>query len=68
MRSTFACCGTDAGAPFKRSMIVAFVVCFVFSMQATPEQLGWLILTEMFPLKIRSFAIGADARDLWVVG
>ncbi|MFB7757884.1 MFS transporter [Streptomyces sp. NPDC056121] len=47
---------------------MAFVVCFVFSMQATLEPLGWLILTEMFPLKIRSFAIGADARDLWVVG
>jgi len=43
-----------------------FVVLFVFSMQATIGPLVWLILSEMFPLKIRSMAIGISIFVLWM--
>ncbi|WP_372352311.1 sugar porter family MFS transporter [Streptomyces sp. KL116D] len=53
-------------AAFKPYMIMVFVVCFVFSMQATLGPLGWLILAEIFPLKIRSFAMGVCVFVLWL--
>ncbi|MFJ8951386.1 sugar porter family MFS transporter [Streptomyces sp. NPDC102381] len=53
-------------AAFKPYLIMAFVVCFVFSMQATLGPLGWLILAEIFPLKIRSFAMGVCVFVLWL--
>jgi major inositol transporter-like SP family MFS transporter len=41
-------------------------VLFVFSMQATIGPLVWLMLSEIFPLKIRSFAIGVCIFALWI--
>ncbi|MFI0778929.1 sugar porter family MFS transporter [Streptomyces sp. NPDC021212] len=54
----------DGGA--KAWFILVFVVLFVFSMQATIGPLVWLILSEMFPLKIRSMAIGISIFVLWM--
>ncbi|MGH3088361.1 MAG: sugar porter family MFS transporter [Rubrobacteraceae bacterium] len=53
-------------AAFKPYMIMIFVICFVFSMQATLGPLGWLILAEIFPLKIRTFAMGVCVFVLWL--
>lgn len=53
-------------AAFKPYVIMIFVVCFVFCMQATLGPLGWLILAEIFPLKIRSFAMGLCVFVLWL--
>ncbi|MEV4648572.1 sugar porter family MFS transporter [Saccharopolyspora sp. NPDC049357] len=50
----------------KAWFILVFVVLFVFSMQATIGPLVWLILSEMFPLKIRSLAIGISIFVLWI--
>ncbi|QUH04175.1 sugar porter family MFS transporter [Saccharopolyspora erythraea] len=50
----------------KAWFILVFVVLFVFSMQATIGPLVWLILSEMFPLRIRSLAIGISIFVLWV--
>ncbi|GAA3356208.1 sugar porter family MFS transporter [Streptomyces antimycoticus] len=50
----------------KAWFILVFVVLFVFSMQATIGPLVWLILSEMFPLKIRSLAIGISIFVLWM--
>lgn len=41
----------------KPYIILVFVVAFVFSMQGTLGPLVWLMLSEIFPLKIRSFAM-----------
>ncbi|GAA0517660.1 MFS transporter [Saccharopolyspora subtropica] len=49
----------------KPYIILVFVVAFVFSMQGTLGPLVWLLLSEMFPLKIRSFAMGLCVFVLW---
>lgn len=51
---------------FKAYAILVFVVLFVFSMQGTLGPLVWLMLAEIFPLKIRSFAMGICVFALWM--
>ncbi|WP_349436966.1 sugar porter family MFS transporter [Pararhizobium sp. A13] len=50
----------------KPYVILLFVVGFVFSMQGTIGPLVWLLLAEIFPLKIRSFAMGVCVFMLWI--
>jgi MFS transporter, SP family, major inositol transporter len=50
----------------KPYIILVFVVAFVFSMQGTLGPLVWLMLSEMFPLKLRSFAMGLSVFVLWL--
>ncbi len=50
----------------KPYVILALVIGFVFSMQAFIGPLTWLLLSEIFPLKIRSFAMGVCVFLLWV--
>ena len=50
----------------KAYFILVFVVLFVFCMQGTIGPLVWLILSEIFPLKIRSMAIGISVLVLWL--
>lgn len=50
----------------KPYLVLVFVVAFVFSMQGTLGPLVWLILSEIFPLKIRSFAMGVCVFVLWL--
>jgi major inositol transporter-like SP family MFS transporter len=51
---------------FKPYFILLFVILFVFSMQGTLGPLVWLMLAEIFPLKIRSFAMGVCVLCLWL--
>ena len=51
---------------FKPYFILLFVILFVFSMQGTIGPLVWLLLAEIFPLKIRSFAMGVCVFCLWL--
>ena len=50
----------------KPYVILVFVILFVFSMQGTIGPLVWLLLAEIFPLKIRSFAMGVCVFCLWL--
>jgi major inositol transporter-like SP family MFS transporter len=50
----------------KPYVILVFVIGFVFSMQGTLGPLVWLMLAEIFPLKIRSFAMGVCVFCLWI--
>ncbi len=50
----------------KPYVILACLVGFVFSMQGTLGPLVWLMLSEIFPLKIRSFAVGVCVFVLWL--
>ncbi|OLL71697.1 Major myo-inositol transporter IolT [Pseudonocardia sp. Ae168_Ps1] len=52
--------------PAKAWFILVFVVAFVFCMQGTIGPLVWLILSESYPLKIRSLAIGISVLVLWI--
>lgn len=52
--------------PTKAYVILIFAVLFVFSMQGTIGPLVWLLLAEIFPLKIRSFAMGVCVFCLWL--
>lgn len=54
------------GNPIKPFVIMIFVVMFVFIMQGTAGPLAWLMLSEMFPLKIRGFAYGIAAFMGWM--
>lgn len=51
---------------FKAYAILVFVILFVFAMQGTLGPLVWLMLAEIFPLKIRSFAMGICVFALWL--
>lgn len=53
-------------AAIKPYFIQLFVIAFVFSMQGTIGPLVWLLLAEIFPLKIRSFAMGVCVFALWI--
>ena len=50
----------------KPYVLLLFAVLFVFSMQGTIGPLVWLLLAEIFPLKIRSFAMGVCVFCLWI--
>jgi len=50
----------------KSYVILVFVVLFVFSMQFAIGPMTWLLLSEIFPLKIRSFAMGVAVFVLWI--
>ena len=52
--------------PVKAWAVLVFVVAFVFCMQGTLGPLTWLILSEIFPLSIRSVAIGISVFVLWI--
>jgi MFS transporter, SP family, major inositol transporter len=54
------------GSAAKPYVILVFAVLFVFSMQGTIGPLVWLLLAEIFPLKIRSFAMGLCVFCLWI--
>lgn len=51
---------------FRAYMILLFVVTFVFIMQGTLGPLVWLMLAEIFPLKMRGFGIGLSVFLLWI--
>ncbi|MCL8024531.1 sugar porter family MFS transporter [Nocardioides bruguierae] len=51
---------------FKPYAILVLVALFVFFMQGTLGPLVWLMLAEIFPLKIRSFAMGTCVFVLWI--
>ncbi len=50
----------------KPYVILSMVIGFVFSMQGTIGPLVWLLLAEIFPLRIRSFAMGVCVFMLWI--
>lgn len=50
----------------KSYVILALAVLFVLAMQGTIGPLVWLLLAEIFPLKIRSFAMGVCVFCLWI--
>ncbi|MDF3307200.1 sugar porter family MFS transporter [Rhodococcus sp. T2V] len=50
----------------KPYIILVMAVGFVFSHQALVGPLLWVILSEIFPLKIRSFAVGTSVFALWI--
>jgi major inositol transporter-like SP family MFS transporter len=54
----------DSGV--KPYIILFFVVGFVFCMQGTMGPLVWLLLAEIFPLKMRSFGMGLCVFMLWM--
>ena len=53
-------------SPGKPFIMMGLIVGFVFSMQGTLGPQVWLILSEIFPLKIRSFGMGLCVLVLWL--
>ncbi|MDR1188508.1 MAG: sugar porter family MFS transporter [Bifidobacteriaceae bacterium] len=55
-----------AGWGGKPVVVMVCVVLFVLIMQATAGPLCWLLLSEIFPLKIRGFGYGISAFMGWM--
>ncbi|MGO1545527.1 MAG: MFS transporter [Gulosibacter sp.] len=51
---------------FRAYVILVLVVLFVACMQATLGLTVWVMLAEIFPLKIRGFAIGLSVLCMWL--
>ena len=47
-------------------VVLIFVICFVGTMQGTIGPLVWLMLSEIFPLKLRGAGMGITVLVLWV--
>jgi major inositol transporter-like SP family MFS transporter len=54
------------GAPYRPWVILLLVVGFVGSMQTFLNIAVWVTLSEIFPLKIRSFGMGIAVFFLWI--
>jgi MFS transporter, SP family, major inositol transporter len=52
--------------PVRAYVILTFVVLFVACMQMSLGLTVWVILAEIFPLKIRGLAIGISVLFMWV--
>jgi MFS transporter, SP family, major inositol transporter len=50
----------------KAYMILVFMVLFVFCMQLALNIPVWVIISEMFPLRLRGLMIGMTVLTLWV--
>ncbi|NAZ84677.1 sugar porter family MFS transporter [Kineococcus indalonis] len=60
-------CSTVLPAGAVRAYVVlVLVVAFVFVMQGTIGPLVWLMLAEIFPLKLRGFGLGIAVFLLWI--
>lgn len=54
------------GAPYRPWVILLLVVTFVGSMQTFLNIAVWVTLSEIFPLKIRTFGMGVAVFFLWI--
>jgi len=52
--------------PARATVVLVFVVCFVGVMQGTIGPLVWLMLSEIFPLKLRGVGMGVTVLILWL--
>ncbi len=47
-------------------VVLVFVICFVGTMQGTIGPLVWLMLSEIFPLRLRGVGMGLTVLILWL--
>jgi major inositol transporter-like SP family MFS transporter len=47
-------------------VVLVFVICFVGTMQGTIGPLVWLMLSEIFPLRLRGVGMGVTVLVLWL--
>ncbi|SJM71783.1 sugar porter family MFS transporter [Gulosibacter sp. 10] len=47
-------------------LLLVFIVVFIAVMQGTIGPLSWLMISEIFPLRMRGIMIGASAMVLWL--
>jgi major inositol transporter-like SP family MFS transporter len=50
----------------KAFLVLAFMVLFVFFMQLALNVPVWVIISEMYPLRLRGFGMGVSVLCLWV--
>lgn len=55
----------DEADPARRWLLLAIIVVFVFIMQGTVGPLVWLMVSEIFPLRMRGAMIGVTVFLLW---
>jgi MFS family permease len=47
-------------------LLLVFILAFIAMMQATIGPLAWLMISEIFPLRMRGLMIGASVLVLWL--
>ncbi|MDR0885300.1 MAG: sugar porter family MFS transporter [Clostridiales Family XIII bacterium] len=55
------------GTSIQPFLTVATTALYIFLFQGTLGPVTWLILSEIFPLRIRGFAMGISTTALWLV-
>lgn len=55
----------DTADPARRWLLLGIIVLFVFIMQGTAGPLVWLMVSEIFPLRMRGAMIGVTVFLLW---
>jgi MFS transporter, SP family, major inositol transporter len=53
------------GSLVRAVVVLVFVICFVGVMQGTIGPIVWLMLSEIFPLRLRGVGMGFTALFLW---
>jgi major inositol transporter-like SP family MFS transporter len=54
-------------SPLRAGLILSAMVCFLSFMQALIAPVSWVLLSELFPLRVRGFAAGVAGCTLWLV-
>ncbi|WP_022883206.1 sugar porter family MFS transporter [Gryllotalpicola ginsengisoli] len=54
-----------SGSPVRGWLLLVFILLFVGLMQGTLGPLAWLMLSEIFPLRLRGVAMGFTVLVLW---
>ncbi|NWL29276.1 MFS transporter [Paenarthrobacter ureafaciens] len=52
--------------PIRPWLLLVFILAFIAMMQATIGPLAWLMISEIFPLRMRGLMIGASTLVLWL--
>ena len=47
-------------------VVLIFIICFVGTMQGTIGPIVWLMLSELFPLRLRGIGMGLTVLILWL--
>lgn len=56
-----------AGSPYLPYIILALIVCFLLFMQGSLGPVVWLLLSEIYPQRLRGMGMGLAVFCLWII-
>lgn len=55
------------GSPYLPYIILALIVCFLLFMQGSLGPVVWLLLSEIYPQRLRGMGMGLAVFCLWII-